>query len=383
MGLIDVVKWDEPAGLFVYKHPETELSTLTQLIVNESQEAILFKGGQRMDIFGPGRHTLSTGNIPILNHLINLPFGGTSPFTAEVWFVDKSVQLDMKWGTATPILLEDPIYGVIIPVRAFGQFGLKIADSGRFVGKIVGARSDFSRAAMDQYLRGLLMTQIKDSLSEAMIERSVSILEISSQLIELSQGVQKRVTEEFERYGLSVESLKIISIDVPEDDDAFAMLKDAKSLAAKRKIEGFSYQQQRTFDVLEAAAQNEGDTAQGLIGAGMGLGMGVGVGNLMGNMMGTAMTPGPPPAPTASPVPGPAVPNQVAVHVIVNGQTIGPLNISAFGQYVAAGQVTAQSLVWLAGMPAWQTASSVAALAGFFTPPPPPPTSSPTGNTED
>jgi membrane protease subunit (stomatin/prohibitin family) len=278
VALIDVVKWDDPGDLFVWKFPETELSTKTQLIVNESQEALLFKGGKRMDTFGAGRHTLSTENIPILNKLINLPFGGQSPFTAEVWFVNKAIPLDIKWGTAAPIQLEDPKYEIVVPVRAFGQFGLQITDSGKFVTKLVGAASSFDRATMTNYFKGILMTQIKDAIAEAMVKRNISILEISTELVEVSALIQGEVTDEFDDYGLELKSFKVMSISVPEDDPSFMMLKDAKANAAKRKIEGFSYQQQRSFDVMETAAGNEGGAAGTMVGAGVGLGMGLGVG---------------------------------------------------------------------------------------------------------
>ena len=132
---------------------------MTQVVVNESQEALLFKGGKLFDTFGPGTHTLSTQNIPILNKLINLPFGGKSPFSAEVWFVNRAVTLDVSWGTTDPIQVEDPKYGIIVPVRAFGQFGMRIADSGAFVTRLVGTTASFSRDVLSSYFKGIVMAQ--------------------------------------------------------------------------------------------------------------------------------------------------------------------------------------------------------------------------------
>lgn len=100
MAIVSVVKYDGNPDVFAWKYPDSELGTWTQLIVNESQQAILFKGGQALDVFEAGRHTLSTNNIPFLEKIINLPFGGQSPFSAEVWFVNKQFNLDVKWGTA-------------------------------------------------------------------------------------------------------------------------------------------------------------------------------------------------------------------------------------------------------------------------------------------
>ena len=133
MAVAKVVKYDGSPDIYAWKYPDTELGTWTQLIVNESQEAILFKGGQALDWFGPGRHTLETANIPLLSKLVNLPFKGKSPFTAEVWFVNKVNTLDVKWGTPTPIQLQDPKYNVFIPVRAHGQFGIRITDAKKFL----------------------------------------------------------------------------------------------------------------------------------------------------------------------------------------------------------------------------------------------------------
>ena len=125
MQFIDRLKWDNPGTNLVWKYPKEDLTTLTQLIVNESQSAILFKDGQAFDIFRAGRHTLSTANIPLLNKLVNLPFDGKTPFAAEVWYVNHAIPLNLKFGTATPLQLEDPVYQIVVPVRAYGQFGLE------------------------------------------------------------------------------------------------------------------------------------------------------------------------------------------------------------------------------------------------------------------
>ncbi|MDR0315053.1 MAG: SPFH domain-containing protein, partial [Oscillospiraceae bacterium] len=132
MAIVDVIKYDGSPDVFAWKYPSDDLGTWTQLIVNESQEAILYKGGQALDLFSAGRHTLETANIPILNKIINLPFGGRSPFKAEVWYINKVYSLDVKWGTATPIQLQDPKYKIFIPLRSFGQFGIQIEDSRKF-----------------------------------------------------------------------------------------------------------------------------------------------------------------------------------------------------------------------------------------------------------
>ena len=132
MALVEVVKYEGSPDVFAWKYPNEELGTWTQLIVNESQEAVLFKGGIACDVFQAGRHTLNTANIPILNNIINLPFGGESPFTAEVWYVNKAYSLDIKWGTPTPILIQDPKYKVFVPLRSYGQLAFRSTISKSF-----------------------------------------------------------------------------------------------------------------------------------------------------------------------------------------------------------------------------------------------------------
>ena len=141
MAIIDFVKWNASPGQLVWKYQlsnSEELSTWTQLVVSESQEAFVVRDGVYDGPFGVGRHTLSTENLPILRTLIGLPFGGKSPFTAEVWFVNKIVNLDVRWGTPDPIQLQDPRFQIMVPVRTFGQYGLRVVDSKRFLLKLVG-----------------------------------------------------------------------------------------------------------------------------------------------------------------------------------------------------------------------------------------------------
>ena len=148
MAIIEVLKYNGGPDVFAWKYPSEELGTWTQLIVNESQEAVLVKEGQILDIFGSGRHTLETANIPLLNKIVNLPFGGRSPFTAEVWYINKAFNLDIKWGTPTPIQIQDPKYGIFVPVRSNGIFGIHIVDSAAFHVKLVGTLRSFDQTSI-------------------------------------------------------------------------------------------------------------------------------------------------------------------------------------------------------------------------------------------
>ena len=286
MAIVDVIKYNGSPDVFAWKYPNSELGTWTQLIVNESQEAILVKGGQVCDVFGAGRHTLSTANIPILNKLINLPFGGRSPFSAEVWYINKVFSLDVKWGTATPIQLQDPKYKVFVPVRAFGQFGVQIEDSKRFLLKLVGTLPQFDKATLLKFFRGVYLTKAKDAISSYLVHKSISILEINAYLDEISTYLQEKMAPTFAEYGIKLVSFFVNDINVPEDDSAVMQLKKALAKRAEMDIVGYSYQQERSFDTLEGAATNPNSMQGGLMGAGIGLGMGVGVGGAIGQQFG-------------------------------------------------------------------------------------------------
>lgn len=286
MAIIEVVKYNGSPDVFAWKYPSDELGTWTQLIVNESQEAVLYKGGQALDIFAAGRHTLETANIPILNKIVNLPFGGRSPFTAEVWYINKAHSLDIKWGTPTPIQLQDPKYKVFVPLRSFGQFGIQISDSKKFLTKLVGTLPVFDKDSILKFFRGLYLTKVKDSISTYLIRKNVSIIEINAYLDELSEHLKEKITPTLEEYGITLLNFFVNDINVPEEDAAVKKLKDALAKRAEMDIVGYSYVQERSFDTLEGAATNPGSGQAGLMGAGIGLGMGVGIGGVMGNQVG-------------------------------------------------------------------------------------------------
>ncbi|QNO16554.1 SPFH domain-containing protein [Alkalicella caledoniensis] len=286
MAVVDVIRYDGNPDVFAWKHPSHELGNWTQLIVNESQEAILFKGGQALDLFTAGRHTLSTNNIPLLSKLVNLPFGGNSPFVAEVWYINKRFTLDVKWGTKDPIQLQDPQYKIFVPVRSFGQFGIQINDSRKFLVNLVGTMKSFDKTTLNNYFRGVLTTKIKDHISSYLVHKKISVLDINAYIDEISEHIQGRVAPTFEKFGISVENFYVNSINIPENDPGVAKLKDALARRAEMDIIGYNYQQQRSFDTLESAARNEGSGASNIMGAGIGMGMGLGIGGGMGNAMG-------------------------------------------------------------------------------------------------
>ena len=284
MAIIDLVKWESTPGILAYKYPSQELATWTQLIVNESQEAFVVLGGVYDGPFGAGRHVLETQNLPGVRSLLGLPFGGKSPFSAEVWFVNRLVKLDVTWGTPDPILLQDPKFGLVVPVRAFGQYGLEISDSKRFLLKIVGAQPSFGVERLKEYLAGILTVRIKQAIASAIIEREISVLETSLHLESISHDIGVSVNEAVSEYGLRISQFSVRSINVPENDAAVQKLQTAFADKAKFSILGTTFQEIRRFDILESAAANEGSAGQ-ILGAGIGLGIGVPIGGAIGQSM--------------------------------------------------------------------------------------------------
>ncbi len=375
---LHVIKWDNPGTDLVWRFPDTELTTMSQLVVNESQSAILFKGGQRCDVFGAGRHSLSTQNIPLLGKLLSLPFSGSSPFAAEIYFVNQAIPLNLKFGTTTPLQLEDPIYQVVVPVRAFGQFGLQIEDPALFVQKIIGANAGIDQSALVEYFKGILISRLRSKIAQAIVRQKIGVLEVETMLDEMSRQLEQEYASDYAEYGLGIRAFRIMSISVPEDDPTVLELKKAKATAARRRIEGTTYSQERQFDVLETSAGNEG-AGGAFASIGTGLGMGQAIGAMTQKNIGTAgpalfSTPtGAMPPPFGAPPPM----TLAAFYIHINGQQMGPFTPEILSQGLASGQFNPQTMVWREGMLSWAPASQVAELQGMFAPSPPPPPSPP------
>ncbi len=367
MALIDVVKWEVNQKEFCHKFPSNDLRIGTQLVVYPAQTAFFVKGGKILDAFESGTYTLKAENLPLLNKIINFPFGGNSPFQAEVWFVNQITKLDLKWGTPTPINLEDPKYSIIVPVRGFGQYGIKIADPKLLLETLIGNMSSFTTDDIYSYFKGKLVSRLSQTISQKITRDGISILDINSYLVDISEYCNEEINKSFVKYGISLVDFAIMSINVPQEDPSFIKLKEAKATAAQLKIQGKDvYQMQRSFDVLEKAAANEGIGASQI----MGIGVGMGLSGVMGGMAHQTINTNPAPAVTAPPVP-----QEPAWFVYVNGQQIGGQTFSNLAAMKAHGQISEDTLVWKPGMANWQTIASTPELAGLInsTPPPMPP----------
>lgn len=318
MAIIDVVKWDEETNkqsqlnagkpllsmdkVYAWKFDSTELSTWTQLIVHESQEAVLFRGGAMDGPFGPGRHVLKTENLPVIGKLLNLPFG-RSPFTAEVWFINRAVPLDVRWGTSEPIRLQDSKYHIVLPIQAHGQYAVQIENSRKFLVKLVGTMTEFGQDKLKDYFRGLILTIAKTTIAKKMAgSEGISVLEIATQLTEISDAIKQELQTQLDEFGLKLVNFFVNHIDVKEDDPSIKTLRDALAKKAQMDIVGFNYQQERSFNAMEGVAgftgakgnsenrlQNLPSEGGGALNMGLGLGVGVPVGQVFGQQISGAI----------------------------------------------------------------------------------------------
>jgi membrane protease subunit (stomatin/prohibitin family) len=321
MALLDRVKFDGPPDVLVWKWPHDSLSLGAQVIVNESQEALFYKSGQALDLFGPGTHTLTTANLPFLQRLVNLPFGGKTPFSAEIYFVSKSVALGQNWGTKTPFMILDPRYKVTIPLRAYGQFGLRIVNTREFVTQIAGAGGGGTRGSIpadiasklfvaqvapighdkalndkvpsvvgttaDDTARNLLealtITCLQQSVGNLLNEQRLSVLDLPSQVLALGKNTHEILQSNFQTFGLELVNFVLESINFDSKDESVQRLRAMLDEAARLDVVGEAYRRnldfyrtERQFDVLEGAAET-GGAAGSVMGAAMGIGMGFGV----------------------------------------------------------------------------------------------------------
>ena len=321
MAIAEVIKYEGDNSTFVWKHPAEDFNTNSQLIVHESQEAVFFLNGQPMDLFGSGKYTLETQNIPLLNKIINIPTGGVSAFHCEVYFINKVEQMAIVWGTDSKIQYIDPQYGFPLSIGAGGEMSLRVSDSLKLLINLVGTEALLSRDKLVLYFRAFLMARVKTYIAQTIRKEHLNIFEIDEHLVDFSNEIKEILRKDFEEYGISLEKFFVTRIVKPDGDAQYENFKslhyrqyadiadakirqqvsvinqetesqktiiEAQGIAQKRNIEGYTYQQERGFDVAEKMAANEG--AGNFSSAGIGLGMMAGVGGSVGNAVGTAFS---------------------------------------------------------------------------------------------
>ena len=288
MAIIDLVSWS-PQGnttIYAYRFPETNLSTYTQLIVQESQEAVLFSKGQIVGKFGPGKHTLNTENLPILRNLFGIPFGGKNPFMAEVWFVNKLQPYNIDWETDS-MSIHDTDYNTQLPLVAKGRYGLKVSDAEKFLKRIVGTKDEFTQYDLTDQFFGEFSTKTKSTIVRFMSNHRIGFKGISGELDNLSEYLKGAMLTFWENLGLDLTQFYITSIDIDTSTETGRKVAEAISQQSAMSITGHTWQQEKMFDVANSAVDNFGSGNGGLLGGIMAINMmgGMGGGGAVGGGM--------------------------------------------------------------------------------------------------
>lgn len=337
--IVQIVKYEGDNTTFIWKSPTEDFNTGTQLIVHESQEAVFFMNGQALDMFGPGRYTLETQNIPLVRKFLNKPTDDQTPFHCEVYFINKTEQMAIKWGTDSQVQYMEPTYKFPLKIGASGEMSLRVEDSRRLLVKIVGTEKSLGQTALTQMFRAFLMARIKPYLAQTMQSSEFGIFEVDSHMGELSAALHKQLISDFSEYGLSLERFFVTTIVKPDGDKAYEKFKDihvrqysdiaearlrqqvgiidqqtsahrmvieSEAIARKRTQEGYSYQQERGYDVAEKVAQNEGigNFSSAGIGLGMMGGMAGGMGAVVAGITADALNPVMPQQGAVNPIAG-------------------------------------------------------------------------------
>ena len=225
--IIDVIKYEGGNTTLIYKHPTTDFNLGTQLIVHESQEAVFFRDGEALETFGPGRHTLETQNLPHMKNHINAMAGGQHVFHSEVYFINLTTELGVKWGTDSKIRMFDPMSGLHLEIGASGTFNIKVNDGRKLLIKVVGTASGFeqeeifgsvgySTSKAIGLFRGMIVSKVKTYLAKAIRENDINILEVDEHLDELSEVLRLEVNKVLDSYGMHIPEFHLVNVLLPE-----------------------------------------------------------------------------------------------------------------------------------------------------------------------
>ena len=318
--IAEIIKYEGDNSTFIWKHPCEDFNSLTQLIVHESQEAIFFMNGQALDLFGAGRYTLETQNIPLIGKALNRATGDKSPFHCEVYFINKTEQMSLKWGTDSKVQYVEPTYGFPISIGASGEMSLRADNARKLLLKLVGTENFLGQQKLVSFFRAFLMTRVKTYIAQVMKSNAINIFEIDENLTVFSESIKKLLVNDFAEYGVALEQFFITNIAKPDGDRQYEKFKelhfrqyadiaeaklrqqisvidaqteaqriviDSQAQATKRAQEGYTYAQERGFDVAERVASNE--AVGQMANLGIGIGTMAGVGGAIGGVVGDAI----------------------------------------------------------------------------------------------
>lgn len=224
MKITEVIKAEMERGTFVYKYPIEDFNTHSQLIVQQSQEALLFVNGEACDLFEPGKYTLETGNIPILKKLLNLPTGGVSPFHCVVYFINKTEQMNLYWGIRDVNFLDATNNDYAFKIGASGEMSICISDARKLIMKLVGTQTGLDRETLMNFFKASIIKSAKEILPNTLRADRISIFELESSLSKLSEKLKQLISSEMADYGISLEKFWIQNIVKPENDPFYITL---------------------------------------------------------------------------------------------------------------------------------------------------------------
>ena len=279
---MSIIRCDlNPEDFLVWRHPDKSPVFGSQVIVSQSQQAAVLASGQLISILEPGSHTLETANFPGITTFLQ---DGKNSFPFDIWFVNKVASTNFRWGTKTPLQIKDKEYGLLVPIGSYGSYECVVKDIQAFILRIVGTRFSYSIAELKDYLLPVVERETKDAIAEE--SSSSDVFNISTQLNEISAKIKNNLTDKFKTYGIDLKDFYAQSISILSDDPSFEQLKAAIADAASIKLRGKAveesesgYRTERSLDVLEKLAANEGGAASAFAGAGLGLGAGLNMGN--------------------------------------------------------------------------------------------------------
>ncbi|MBI3567081.1 MAG: SPFH domain-containing protein [Gemmatimonadetes bacterium] len=356
--LIDVIEWieDSPdAMVWRFTRPQNEIKNGAQLIVRPGQVAVFVDQGTVADVFQPGRHELTTSNLPVLSKLRGWKYGFESPFKADVTFVSTRQFPSHKWGTKTPVMVNDRQLGAV-RLRAYGTFIVRVHDARMFVTQLVGANAGFEIEQIADQIRDMIVGRFAEQLGED----QTPILELASRYSEIGDKAATRLAPDLVPLGLELTRLVVESIALP--DEVAATLDQKTRIGLIGDVSAYAALQ--AADAIRDAARNPGTG-----GAGAAVGVGIAMAGQLANAGANALHPNPaaPAAgtPPAIPTP-PPIPQTPQFFVAVAGAPKGPFDVATLRASVADKSLTPETLVWRDGMAQWAAAGSVPELSALF-----------------
>jgi len=346
--LIDIIEWNDDgdsAMAWRFSRPNNEIKNGAQLIVRPAQVAMLVDQGSIADVYQPGRHELTTQNMPVLSRLRGWKYGFASPFKADVLFLSTRQFVGLKWGTANPVILRDAELGPV-RLRAYGTYALRIVNAERFVEELSGMTSGFVVEQIADQLRDLIVARVSGVLADG----GISIYELAGKYTEVASRVQERVAPQFQQYGLSITQFVIENVSLPPEVEATLDQKTRMSMLSGQLD---PYTQLQSADAIREAARNPGGGAA----AGVGIGMGAALGQRAASVTAPA-----PAAPVVGSFEPPPLPAAIWFYAVGNERR-GPVDEATLGR---PGTLTPETLVWKHGMAGWTPAASVPELSALF-----------------